>query len=84
MESTAPEPPSLAELNARLLASVEAAKRWDDEDIARWRNATMEERAEEISQLLRMWAPPRTGPVEPLRYPRLPMVSKKGAWPNST
>lgn len=44
----------MAELNARLLDAVEAAKRWDDDDIERWRNATMEERAEEILQLLRM------------------------------
>ena len=74
----------MAELNARLLDAVEAAKRWDDDDIERWRNATMEERTEEISQLLRMWAPAPSGPVEPLRYPRLPAVSKKGSWPNST
>ena len=38
--------------NRRLLERIEKAKAWDREDELRWRDATPEERAAEVSSLL--------------------------------
>ena len=66
---------TLSEANRRLLAAVAAAREWDRDDAARWRNASPQERAREVTQLLRAAeSMARNGSVSPvperaLKYP---------------
>ena len=47
------EPLTHSEANRRLLAAVAAAREWDRDEASRWRNASPQERAREVNQLLR-------------------------------
>jgi hypothetical protein len=76
------EPLPRKEAHRKLLAGVEAAKAWEQEDLERWRHATDTERARTVQSLLQLaalversrgWSSPR----EPLEFPGIRKHSRR-------